>query len=153
MIYEKVFNFHITVVGDGPDLPQLKSAINEAELNNYFSFTGWITDVDEYLKKSDLLIHTSINDNCPYSVIEAISRQIPVLAFSVGGLPEILSKEFLFKLNDYKSIAEFIIQNRACFSDIGIQQSNKIAKSFSVKYQFKHTKEAYLSLLNLKLIS
>lgn len=146
LVKENIFNFHITVVGDGPDLSLLKRAITEAGYNNYFSFPGWIINVDEYLKKANLYIHTSINDNCPYAIIEAISKQIPVIAFSVGGIPEMLSKEFLFKLDDFKSMTDFIIQNRPCLPDIGRQQYNKIAKFFSVEYQIKCTKEIYLSL-------
>lgn len=147
LIKSNFLDFHITIVGDGHDLPLIKGMVDKDGLNSYFSFPGWITKVHEYLKKSDLYIHTALNDNCPYSVIEAISNELPVVAFCVGGIPEIVSEEFLFKLNDYKSIANFIIQNHSFLPDIGRQQYNKISKTFSVGYQFERTKKVYLSFL------
>jgi glycosyltransferase involved in cell wall biosynthesis len=148
LIKHNILDFHITIVGDGHDLQLIKNMVKKEGLNSYFSFPGWITKVCEYLRKSDLYIHTALNDNCPYSVVEAIANKLPVIAFNVGGLPEIISKEFLFKLNDYKSMAGYIKRNRSCLVNIGQQQYDGISETFSEDCQFKQTKEAYLSLCN-----
>ena len=145
LLRENFLNFHITIVGDGPELPILKNEINESGLEKFFSFTGWISNVDEYLKDSSLYIHTAKNDNCPYSVIEAISKQVPVIAFSVGGIPEIINPDFLFKLDDSTSIVNFIKQNLDNLPEIGKQQYRQISKTFSIDYQIGNTKAAYLS--------
>lgn len=145
LIHEKIFNFHITVIGAGPDLPHIISEINEAGLNKYFLFPGWITNVDEYLKKSNLYIHTSINDNCPYAILEAISKEVPVIAFRVGGIPEIVDKQFLFELNDVENMTEFIIKNRSNLPQISKEQFDKISKVFSIENQLDRTKELYLA--------
>jgi glycosyltransferase involved in cell wall biosynthesis len=116
-------------------------------LDSYFSFTGWVFEVDNFLEKADLYIHTAINDNCPYAVIEAISNKLPAIGFRVGGLPEIIDEEFLFHLNDYRSVADFIIKNHLSLCSIGDLQYEKICDSFSVTNQFNRTKEEYLSLL------
>ncbi|MEJ7829063.1 MAG: glycosyltransferase family 4 protein, partial [Segetibacter sp.] len=140
LIQNNLLDFHITIVGDGHDLPLIKSMVDKDGLTRYFSFPGWTDEVHEYLKKSDLYIHTALNDNCPYSVIEAISNKLPVIAFNVGGIPEIVCQDFLFKLNDYKSMTDFIIRNLPCLPEIGEQQYNRIAKTFSENYQFERTK-------------
>ena len=145
LLRENFLNFHITIVGDGPELPILKNEINESGLEKFFSFTGWISNVDEYLKDSSLYIHTAKNDNCPYSVIEAISKQVPVIAFSVGGIPEIINPDFLFKLDDSTSIVNFIKQNLDNLPEIGKQQYRQISETFSIDYQIGNTKAAYLS--------
>src|SRR5687768_10138982 len=82
------FKFKMTLVGDGPDVPLLKKLIRENGLEDAFLFTGWVDNVDKYLKNADLYIHTSVNDICPYSILEAISKNVPAIAFSVGGIPE-----------------------------------------------------------------
>lgn len=145
LLNENISNFHITIVGDGPDLPFLKSAISDSGLEKYFTFPGWISDVHQYLRKSNLYIHTAKNDNCPYSVIEAISKQVPVIAFSVGGIPEIVSQKFLFQLDDYNSMVNFIKQNLSSLPNIAKQQHDKIVETFSVEHQIAYTKVAYLS--------
>ena len=147
LIQSNLLDFHITIVGDGHDLPLIEHMVDKEGLTRYFSFPGWTNEVHEYLKKSDLYIHTALNDNCPYSVIEAISNELPVIAFNVGGVPEIVCEEFLFKLNDYKSMTDFIIQNISRLPKIGEQQHYKIAKTFSENYQFRRTKEVYFSLV------
>jgi glycosyltransferase involved in cell wall biosynthesis len=145
LISQGVKDFHITVVGDGHELPMIKDLVLKEGLTDYFSFSGRITNLDDYLKKADIYIHTALNDNCPYSIVEAISNQLPVIAFKVGGIPEIISDEFLFPLNDYKSVVDFIKRNGQCLEEISAQQHKKIAKAFSLDHQFKRTKEVYLS--------
>lgn len=145
LINENILDFHITVIGRGMELPHLKTEITEKELGGYFSFPGWKKNVDEYLENSNLYIHTSINDNCPYSLIEAISQKVPSIAFRVGGIPEILDREFLFELNDYESMSAFIIKNRFALDMIAEQQYNKIAGVFSLQNQLAATKKLYLS--------
>jgi glycosyltransferase involved in cell wall biosynthesis len=146
LIENNLCNFHITLVGDGDELPLIKSLVDDEGLNDYFSFPGWSSEVGDYLSKSHLYIHTAINDNCPYSVIEAISKELPVIAFNVGGLAEIICKEFLFELNDFSSMANFIASNRKGLALIGKQQYNKISKTFSVSHQFEATRKVYKSL-------
>ena len=148
LIVSKVHNFHITVVGDGPDLSILKKEIRESGLDDYFTFTGWISNVDEYLKTADLYIHTAKNDNCPYSLIEAISKKVPAIAFSVGGIPEIVGQEYLFELNDYDGVCDFIKRNRFALPEIGKRQYDRICKAFSIQYQTQSTKAAYISSIN-----
>ncbi len=143
LIREKIY-FHITLVGAGPDVPVLKKLISENNLDSYFTFTGWSKKVDEHLKKADLYIHTSVNDICPYSILEAISKNVPAIAFNVGGIPEMLDDEYLFKLNDFRSMAEFIVENRTNLGKIAVKQFNKIADVFSIENQFKKTKDLYL---------
>ena len=40
--------------------------------------------------QSDLYVHTALNDNCPYALLEAFAVHVPVLALPVGGIPELL---------------------------------------------------------------
>jgi glycosyltransferase involved in cell wall biosynthesis len=145
LIKRNVTGFHITLVGDGDDLPLIKDLVENEGLNNYFSFPGWTSKVVTYLKKSNLYIHTAINDNCPYSIIEAISKGLPVIAFNVGGIPEIITTDFLFKVNDFSSMASFIVSHKNDLVKIAEQQFNSISRTFSESYQFEATKKVYMS--------
>ena len=147
LVNDNILDFHITIIGRGLELPHLKTEITEEKLGDYFSLPGWRKNVDEYLDTSNLYIHTSVNDNCPYSLIEAISQKVPSIAFRVGGIPEILDREFLFELNDYESMSEFIKKNRFNLQTIAEQQFNKIAGVFSLKNQLDSTKDLYLSFV------
>lgn len=144
---ETGFKFRITLVGDGPDVPLLKKLIRENNLDDCFLFTGWVDNVDKYLKNADLYIHTSVNDICPYSILEAISKNVPAIAFSVGGIPEMLDAEYLFTLNDFMGMKSFILQNHSNLNRICERQIEKISEPFSIKNQLDRTKDLYLSMV------
>ncbi|MCX6215645.1 glycosyltransferase [Spirosoma sp.] len=40
--------------------------------------------------QSDLYVHTALNDNCPFAILEAFAVGTPVLALAVGGISEML---------------------------------------------------------------
>ncbi|MEW6610798.1 MAG: glycosyltransferase [Patescibacteria group bacterium] len=44
----------------------------------------------EYYAASGLLLYPSLADNCPLVILEALSSGLPVLAFSTGGIPELI---------------------------------------------------------------
>ena len=57
-------------------------------------FTGFIETperMNEVYAAADLLLCPSIADNQPLQVLEALSADLPVIAFSTGGIPEILT--------------------------------------------------------------
>jgi glycosyltransferase involved in cell wall biosynthesis len=58
-------------------------------------FTGTITDeqvLANYLGSADVLVSASIAENSPLTVIEALSCGTPVVAYGVGGIPELVGE-------------------------------------------------------------
>lgn len=55
----------------------------------------------KYYSASDLLLHSSTADNFPLVILEAMSCGLPIVAFEVGGVPEVV----IHKMNGY--IAEY----------------------------------------------
>ncbi len=138
-------DFHITILGKGPELEPLREQIKESGLDAYFSLPGWVNNVDDYLDQADLYIHTALNDNCPYSPIESIARKIPVIGFNVGGLKEILDEKYLFQLNDFQAMIKFMKKNQERLPEIAEEQFAAIEEEFSLKYQNNQVKRLYSS--------
>jgi glycosyltransferase involved in cell wall biosynthesis len=141
-------NFRVIIVGDGPDFKLLNEIINKEKLSGSFHFTGWKNNADamKHLSEADLYLHTAVNDNCPYAVIEAIANNIPVIGFNVGGMPEILNTDYLFVLNDVTGIASFIIDNKEIFPAIAAKQYELIREKFSLDKQFESLRTVYQNL-------
>ena len=54
-------------------------------------FSGWVTDVYDVMKDLDLLLVPSMwAEPNPRVILEAFAAGVPVIAFSVGGIPEIV---------------------------------------------------------------
>ncbi|AUD02601.1 glycosyltransferase family 4 protein [Spirosoma pollinicola] len=83
-------NFHIRLIGDGPKRAEYTQMANQFSLTDYVTFYGQQAEPWRLVAQSDLYIHTSLNDNCPYSLIESFAVGTPVLALPVGGIPEML---------------------------------------------------------------
>ncbi len=85
-----ITNFYIWLVGDGPKRAAYTQLADQLALTDYVKFYGQQAEPWRLVAQSDLYIHTSLNDNCPYSLIESFAVGTPVLALPVGGIPEML---------------------------------------------------------------
>jgi len=55
-------------------------------------FTGWVADLRGVYAAADVVVLSSINEGAGASLVEAMAAGKPVVATSVGGVPEIVSK-------------------------------------------------------------
>ncbi|HWQ53431.1 MAG TPA: glycosyltransferase family 4 protein [Bryobacteraceae bacterium] len=81
------------IVAGGPLFsgPQYLEAVKKAARGLPFQFVGWQDNIGSVFSKLDLLVVPSTEiDSTPRVVIEAFSAGIPVVAFAVGGIPEIV---------------------------------------------------------------
>lgn len=63
---------------------------SESQGLHLLPYTGNEDDMCVFYAALDFLLYPSIADNCPLTVLEAQACGIPVLAFAVGGIPEIV---------------------------------------------------------------
>jgi glycosyltransferase involved in cell wall biosynthesis len=86
-------NLHVYLVGAGPDLPVIQSAIQARSAAGYIHALPACTsdDVAVWMAAADLVTLPSYMEGCPNVVLEAQACGRPVVATSVGGIPEIMS--------------------------------------------------------------
>jgi len=82
------FRFH--VFGDGPEQDRLLGLARDLGLGDELRFEGFVGDVAERIAALDLLYLTSDSEGLPMTVLEAMGLGTPVVAPSVGELPEVL---------------------------------------------------------------
>lgn len=89
-----IHNFRLWFIGDGPKREEYTQLASQLDLIDHVTFYGQQPTPWKLVAKSDLYVHTSLNDNCPYSIVEAFAVGTPVLALPVGGVPEMLPDGF-----------------------------------------------------------
>lgn len=81
---------HFTLIGDGMMRTDLENKVRDANIQKYISFMGTRSDVDVFLKKSDIFILPSKDEGLPMAIIEAMRASLPIISTPVGGIPEML---------------------------------------------------------------
>lgn len=105
-------NIIINLYGDG-DLDKFKALIEESNLQDKIKISDWVSgdEKDEAYKNSDVLLLPSYNEGLPMSILEAMAYGLPIIATTVGGIPEAVEdgvNGFLIQPGDTKTLAERI---------------------------------------------
>ena len=78
--------------GDGPERERLEAMAREFRLTpDHIRFLGYRSDVTELLHAADFFVLPSLLEGMPLSVLEAMSSGLPVIATTVGGVPEVVT--------------------------------------------------------------
>lgn len=94
--------FQIWLVGTGPNFGLYKKLIHKYQLDNYVLLLGWQKEPWKEISKSNIYIHTALNENFGYTILEAIASGTYTIAIDVGGIPEILEGTELIALHNPK---------------------------------------------------
>lgn len=78
------------IVGDGDQRTALEDQTRRLGLQQEVAFLGNRSDVPALLSQSDIFVHCCLQDNQPFSVMEAQMAGLPVLVSSAAGLPEMV---------------------------------------------------------------
>jgi glycosyltransferase involved in cell wall biosynthesis len=78
------------MVGDGPFRPQIEDAIRRNNLDGKMKLLRPRSDVPDLLNMSDVLLLASRTEGMPTCVIEAGMMGIPVAAYGIAGVPEVV---------------------------------------------------------------
>jgi glycosyltransferase involved in cell wall biosynthesis len=123
-------NIHLLVLGDGPELPALKSLAAELGVDERVHFLGYISSDEEkfrYYSVCDLYVLSSLHEGMGIVVQEAMEFGLPVVATNHGGQVDLIKdgvNGILVPPGDPKALAEAIRK---------VYKSRKLASSFGAR--------------------
>jgi glycosyltransferase involved in cell wall biosynthesis len=81
--------FKLVIVGEGPEQKRLENSASEKGLTSRVLFIGQVSDVAPFYAIAEVLALASHSEGSPNVLLEAMASDVPVVATSVGGVPEI----------------------------------------------------------------
>jgi glycosyltransferase involved in cell wall biosynthesis len=143
--------FNIFIAGDGPDREKVEQLCKEMNVKEHCTFLGWIQDVPNFLQTIDILLVPSRYESLGLTAIEALAMNLPVLAFGVQGLREILTdcpSGTLINPGDTNGMAEAIYSLRNTHGYVGSRGRAFVAKQFSNHKMAREYEALYANLSN-----
>lgn len=89
----KGLDVKLTILGDGVDVlygKKCQEFVRQNGLEKEVVFQGFVTDVENYFARADLMILASTVESYPGVVVESMANRVPVISTPVGGLREFL---------------------------------------------------------------
>ncbi len=102
--------YELQIVGGG-DPAWIKKLIEKFGLEKTIILKGRINSREEiykFLDGLDLYVQPSLTEGLPRSVIEAMARACPIVASKAGGIPELISEEFIYNVKESKRLSNLI---------------------------------------------
>jgi len=80
------------LIGGGSLERELSARVTEAGLTDRVAFLGEVPDAAGYIRQLDVLALPSRHEGLPLVLLEAAASEVPIVAFDVGGVREVLGR-------------------------------------------------------------
>ena len=81
----------LVLLGSGPELPRLEQRAGGLGIGSRVTFVGHVADPRPFYAASDLFVLPSHSEGSPMVLLEAMAAALPIVATSVGGVPEMVA--------------------------------------------------------------
>lgn len=148
----------LLLVGDGPFENEVKKIVGELHLEGNVQFVGQIDDVANLIRHVDFTVLSSKTEGLPLCVLESLSLEKPVIATSVGDIPEVIIdglNGLLVPPQNPEKLARAIegaIENPAKTREMGINGKKIIEEKFSLDAMATETENEYRKQLNSTMV-
>lgn len=143
-------DFKLMVIGDGKDRAKITEKIkNDPVLDGSILFVGFKEDAYKYLKAYDIFVLPSLKEGLPYVLLEAGVAGLPVVATSVGGIPDIIEDGKTGLLvapgdaTSLKNALQKLLEQREIRERLGHSLQEFVKREFSFKRMFTETRKLY----------
>ena len=141
----------LIVMSDGEERQNLEKLIETLGLTQSITLKGYVDNARQYLLAFDLFCMPSRSEALPYALLEAGWAGLPVVASSVGGIPEIIdsgANGILVEKENADALFSALVllyENLDLRIRLGNNLKQTIKKDFSIKKMITETLRVYSS--------
>lgn len=150
IVRKKTENFHISIIGDGPEREKIEREIQKYKLESKITILGFQKkeEVQKELLSSSIFLLPSYTESFGIVVLEAFAEGVPVIAFdSAKGALEMIQNGkngYVIKNRDKQEMAKkicFLLNNKKKRKELG-----KNAKEVAKQYEAQTVKKKWVDL-------
>jgi glycosyltransferase involved in cell wall biosynthesis len=145
----------LLIVGEGYYKNTLDQIIERLKIEKYVRFLGVRSDVEKIYAISDVVVIPSVwQEAFGLANIEAMASRKPVVATSVGGIPEIIEtykNGILIPSQNSEAIAQAVIrlfQNSELYTEIARNARKKVIEQFNLELVVDQTVNLYYKTIS-----
>jgi glycosyltransferase involved in cell wall biosynthesis len=137
------------MVGDGPLLRECKDFARQSGIP--VEFTGTTSSIADELASIDIVAVTSVKDAFNMVIVEAMASGVPVAAYPVGGIPEIITNNVTGLLSELKSpesleiSIERILREKNLYAKLSSNAHIHARKNYGLNEYRKKWEDVFLS--------
>lgn len=134
-------------------LDQLRLEASSRKLSNLV-FLGPRQDARDFISAADVLVNPSDVEGLPITILEAMAVGTPVVATSVGGVPEVISHQrtgLLVSPGDPDALAEQIavlLGNPRQRDELSASAADLVAERYGIEHMVRTFEDLYKAVLN-----
>ncbi|HBD25149.1 MAG: hypothetical protein A2566_02060 [Candidatus Zambryskibacteria bacterium RIFOXYD1_FULL_40_13] len=137
------------IIGEGEERQNLEKLLKANNMENKVFLVGFLSEANQYLKAFDIFTLTSVKEGLPYTILEAGLAGLPVIASSVGGIPDIITSDtngILVEKTNVEQITkaiQYMIDYPSERKMFGLKLQERMEKEFSLKQMLEKTINLY----------
>jgi len=152
-VVNQIPQFHLIIVGDGPERKTLEQKTATLNLESHVTFLGERNDIPDLLSQAGFYVSSSLTEGISLTLLEAMSVGLPVVTTAVGGNPEIVQQPetgILVPSANASKLADGIIDmchQRNEWPQIGQNARTRVEQHFNIRSMIKKYESIYRSIL------
>ena len=145
---EKQIHMKLCIVGDGPELGNLRKYVSDNSLDKQVDIIGYTDDVRPYLRKSKIFVQASENEGFSLSLVEAIMMDLVPILTNAGSEKDIIIDKvhgLYFPIGNIDSLINNIIYLQ---DKVNYDSMINNLKDIKTHFSEMHAKQKVLGLIN-----
>lgn len=154
---KNVANARLILVGDGPHHQQIRAWVQQNNLTEKVEFLGWRKDGNYLMNLMDVIVHPTLSEAFPQTMIEVMALEKPLLITPVSGAYDVVKdgkNGVRIELRSSASIVEklrLLYQDKLLAENIGVNAGAYVRDNFSLEKIVPQYENVYFEVMGKRL--